>query len=116
MGPRKTSESDRFTQEHGHALYATCETNDGTQTITFRVGQPGGLARAHRWFERLWAAGGIYRGQRNPLVTARVRYRRRWYVVRFMEVRAVDRHGRGLGAERHARAIPVPYRAAQRTR
>lgn len=25
-----------------------------------------------------------------------------------------DRHGRGLGSERHERALPVPYRAAQR--
>lgn len=116
MGPRKTTESDRFTQEHGHALYATCETNDGTRTITFRVGQPvRSWDRALARFDRLWAAGGIYRGQLNPRVTARVRYHRRWYVVRFMEVRATDRHGRGLGSQRHGQAIPVPYRAAQRT-
>jgi hypothetical protein len=25
----------------------------------------------------------------------------------------VDRHGRGLGSDRHARAIPVPFRAAR---
>jgi hypothetical protein len=117
MGPRKTNESNRFIQPHGHALFATVETNDGTQTLTFRVGQPvKSFSHALDRFGRLWAAGAIDRGQSKPLAQARVRYGRRWYRVRFMEVRATDRHGRGLGAERHAAAIPVPYRSAQRTR
>jgi hypothetical protein len=117
MGPRKTSESDR---QHGHALFATVDTADGTQTLTFRVGQPipgaSGYARALARFARLWEAGMIDHGQRRrPAVRTRIRYRRRWYRVRFMEVRATDRHGRGLGRDDHAAAIPVPYRAAQRT-
>lgn len=119
MGPRKTNESDRFYQRHGEAVFATVETNDGTQTLTFRIGQPfwgrGAVDRAQARWSRLWEAGAIDRGQRNPLATARVRYRRRWYRVMFMEVRSVDRHGRGLGRDDHAAAIHVPYRAAQRT-
>ena len=116
MGPRKTHESDRFIQPHGRAVFATVETNDASRTLTFRIGQPvksTNVAMA-RW-ERLWSAGAIDSGQRNPLATARVRYRRRWYRVRFMEVRDVDRHGRGLGREDHGAAVPVPYRAVQRT-
>lgn len=115
MGPRKTTESDRFIQRHGDALFATVETNDGSGTLTFRVGQPTTHERAHARFERLWRAGAIDNGHRNPSAKARVRYRRRWYSVKFMEVRSTDRHGRGLGSERHARAIPVPYVKAQRT-
>ena len=97
-----------------HALYATCDTRDGG-TITFRVGQPvygwhGALARFHR----LWTDGAIDQGQKAPLARARVRWDRRWYRVRFMEVRAVDRNGVGLGSERHSRAIPVPYRSARK--
>jgi len=93
-----------------HALFATCQTPEGT--ITFRVGQPtrdwaGALARWHR----LWAAGAIHP---SPLAKARIRYACRWYTVKFMEVRAVDRHGRGLGRPDHLNCIPVPYRAAQR--
>lgn len=115
MGPRKTTESDRFIQRHADAVYATVDTNDGTQTLTFRVGQPTTRDRANARWARLWEAGAIDNGQRKPLATARVRYGRRWYRVRFMEVRAVDRHGRGLGRQDHAAAIPVPYRAVQRT-
>lgn len=99
-----------------HALFATAQMPDG-ETITFRVGQP---ARSYptalaRW-TRLWAAGAIDHGQRNPLARARVRYARRWYRVMFMEVRATDKHGRGLGRPDHLHCIPVPFRAAQRIR
>lgn len=95
------------------AVFATVETGDGT-TLTFRVGMPTSLARAHTRWSRLWAAGAIDNGQRAPLARARIRYARRWYRVRFMEVRSVDRHGRGLGRADHGAAVPVPYRAAQR--
>jgi hypothetical protein len=90
------------------AVYATCETGDG-DTITFRVGQPTTHNAAHARYARLWEAGAIDHGQCRPLARARVRHQRRWYRVRFMEVRSTDRHGRGLGSERHSQAIPVPY-------
>lgn len=99
-----------------HALFATVESGDPSgETITFRIGQPArtfGAALAR--YGRLWADGAIDHGKGPGYCRpVRVRYARRWYRVRFMEVRATDRHGRGLGSERHGRAIPVPYRAAE---
>lgn len=96
-----------------HALFATVETPEGPHAVCFRVGKPTTWDRASARFNRLWAAGAVHPHlfEARP---ARVRHERRWYRVRFMEVRAVDRHGRGLGSERHATAIPVPYRAVAR--
>jgi hypothetical protein len=74
-----------------HAVYATAKLNVKdprarggvrVESVCFRVGQHG-----------------------------RVRHARRWYRIDFYEVRSTDRHGRGLGSERHATALPVPYRA-----
>lgn len=84
-----------------HALYAN--TPDG---VTFRVGLPVKWDPAiARWY-RLDDLRRLGRA-------IRVRHNRRWYSVESFEVRSVDRHGRGLGSERHDRAIPVPYRAAK---
>jgi len=80
-----------------HAVYAN--TSEG---ITFRVGSPVSWSRAvARWY-RLDDA-------RREGRTFRVRHERRFYAVGSFEVRAVNRHGVGLGSDRHGRAIPVPY-------
>lgn len=82
-----------------HAVFATAPNG-----VTFRIGQPTDWHGAQdRWVR-------LTNGR-----SRRLRHARRWYPlprVRF-EVRATDRHGRGLGAERHERAIPVPYRAVR---
>lgn len=90
-----------------HAVYATCIDHRG-ERLTFRVGLPVAwdLAIA-RWY-RLdnWRTGFGGARQRRLLV----RWARRQYRVLHFEVRSVDRHGRGLGSDRHALAFPVPYR------
>lgn len=86
-----------------HAVYATC--NLSGESITFRIGRAVDWDTAQNRWLRLFPA---------PSVRGRVRFHRRWYPVRFLEVRAVDRHERGLGSERHERAIPVPYRQFKR--
>lgn len=104
-----------------HAVYATCTADDG-ERITFRVGAPTDWGRAQARWLRLddWRRALLRRPRARSrrwhaqAAGLRVRWGRRWYLVDFLEVRAVDRHGRGLGAERHGRALPVPYRAAQR--
>lgn len=86
-----------------HALYAT--TADG---VTFRIGQPTTWDGAQaRWSRFALNARAI-----------RLRHSRRWYALPLMrlEVRATDKHGRGLGSDRHERAIPVPYRALRLAR
>lgn len=86
-----------------HALYAN--TPEG---VTFRVGNPAvwdvAIARWYRLddLRRLGRA-------------IRIRHARRWYRVESFEVRAVDRHGRGIGSDRHARAIPVVYGSVRLT-
>lgn len=101
-----------------HAVYATCEI--AGEKITFRIGQPTDWRRAQARWERLYPISATSRNVLGRVTLAilrgRVRHARRWYRVSFMEVRAVDRHGRGLGSERHERAIPVPYRQFQRAR
>jgi hypothetical protein len=87
-----------------HAVYATCTSKHGT--ITFRVGLPVAWAAAQARWERLDA-------RRRAGASVRVRWARRWYRAMFLEVRAVDRHGRGLGSDRHSLAFPVPYRYLQ---
>jgi hypothetical protein len=84
-----------------HATFANCPTPEGT--VTFRVGQPTDWSTAQdRWLrlDNFRVAG-----------RARIHYMRRSYPVASFEVRATDRHGRGLGSDRHARAITVPYRS-----
>ncbi len=82
-----------------HANYLTCDLPEGG-TITFRAGQPTDLVTAiNRHYERLDKSGVV------------IRYMRRQYRVRFAEVRATDKHGRGLGSERHSQAIAIPYKA-----
>lgn len=90
-----------------HAVYATCIDRRG-ERLTFRVGLPVEWNTAiARWY-RLdnWRTGREGARLRELLV----RWSRRQYRVLHFEVRAVDRHGRGLGSDRHALAFPVPYR------
>lgn len=82
-----------------HAVYATSAIDN----VTFRVGQPTDWDTAQARWSRLTPSAAT--------PTGRILANRRSYPVKFYEVRTVDRHGRGLGAERHARALPVPYRA-----
>lgn len=82
------------------ATYVTCDLPEG-DTITFRVGVPTDWNTAQdRWLrlDDARIAGNL-----------NIRYMRRSYAVRFVEVRSTDKHGRGLGSERHWNAIPVPY-------
>lgn len=101
-----------------HAVFATC-TDKAGEHATFRVGQAVDWHRAQDRWSRLYpllvtARDYLGRAAKVSIGHGRVRYNRRWYYVDFMEVRAVDRHGRGLGSERHERAIPVPYLAFAR--
>jgi hypothetical protein len=96
-----------------HAVYATAKLNVKdprarggvrVESVCFRVGQPVDLSTAMDRHERLAGTGATFKH-------GRVRHARRWYRIDFYEVRSTDRHGRGLGSERHATALPVPYRA-----
>jgi hypothetical protein len=89
-----------------HAVFATCTDRTG-ERATFRVGRAVDWDRAQARWSRLYP---------HRAIQGRVRYARRWYAVDFMEVRAVDRHERGLGSDRHERAIPVPYLAHSQPR
>lgn len=88
-----------------HAVYATTVDRRGERQ-TFRVGQPVKWDTAIARWTRLDSAR---LGGKKPAVRAN----RRQYRVEFYEVRAVDRHGRGLGSERHGIAHPVPYRTVK---
>lgn len=81
-----------------HAVYAT-STIDG---VSFRVGQPVDWDTAQARWSRLSPSAAATPG----FILAN----RRSYPIKFYEVRAVDRHGRGLGSARHAEALTVPYR------
>jgi hypothetical protein len=87
-----------------HAVFATCMDYTG-ERLTFRVGQPVDWFTAQNRWERLDGARALRRA---------IRWARRRYAVQHFEVRAVNRHGQGLGSDRHATAIPVPYRALAR--
>jgi hypothetical protein len=83
-----------------HAVFATTAAG-----VTFRIGQPTSWEGAQARWLRL---ANLHRNGRK----LRVRHARRWYAVRFYEVRSVDAHGRALDTQpRHAHAVPVPYRA-----
>jgi len=100
-----------------HAVYLTVKlaavAHDGRPRedhVTFRIGQPVSLDAAHKRHQRLQDRAVLRK------LAHRIRHARRWYTTAasdwyWFEVRAVDKHGRGLGSERHATAIPVPYRA-----
>jgi hypothetical protein len=88
-----------------HAVYATAVARNG-QTTTFRVGLPVDWNTAQNRWERL---DDRRRGGRDQAIL----WARRQYKINALEVRAVDYHGRGLGAERHSTAFPVPYRASR---
>lgn len=85
-----------------HALYATTYATPDHGPITFRVGTPTSLENAHKRHQRFDVPHyygrrrfGIQCGSTAPLE------------IQWWEVREVDAHGKGLGSERHARAIPV---------
>lgn len=82
-----------------HAVYAVT-----TAGVTFRVGLPVDWHTAQARWLRL--------DDRRRAGRVRVRHMRRWYTVQALEVRSADKHGRSLAhTERHATALPVPYRA-----
>jgi hypothetical protein len=86
-----------------HAVFAIANDSTGSE-VCFRVGLPTDWHTAVARHTRLrWE-------DRKPRA---IRYARRTYRIRDYEVRATDRHGRGLGSDRHARAIPVPFRVAR---
>ena len=91
-----------------HAVYANTRARNGAE-LTLRVGLPTDEATAFaRWLRldnRRWGFEGFVK---RPL---RIAYARRLYTVDSLEMREVDYNGRGIGSERHATALPVPYRA-----
>ena len=88
------------TNNDNHGVFVTCNLPEGGD-ITFRVGQPVSLFTADDRYERLYQ-------MRNHF---RIHYMRRSYTPRFIEIRSTDKHGRGIGSERHGKAIAVPYAA-----
>lgn len=86
-----------------NAVYAIIKL-DTEDHLAFRVGQPVDETTAYARWDRLDLRR--IAGRRQS-----IRHNRRWYTPEFFEVRSTDEHGRGLGSERHSRAIPVPYRA-----
>lgn len=97
MSTRRVSTAPVPTERQ--AVYATCETG-----VCFRIGQP--VKDAYPRYARL-DRNGTGLGPSRPL---HVRFDGKRHRVRFLEVRQVDSHGRGLGSERHALAFPVPHR------
>lgn len=95
-----------------HAVYVTCETKQGDR-ITFRVGQPTDWRTAGERWQRLADRQQGFNGV--PARAIRVRFDGKTYTARraCIEVRSVDSFGRGLGADRHHTAFPVPYRAVK---
>jgi hypothetical protein len=91
-----------------HAVYAIHRLPAGG-SVGFRIGQPVEWVPALSRWDRLDTRR--INGRR-PVVRAN----RRQYPIDFLEVREVDRHGRGLGSERHTSALQVPYRAVRVTR
>lgn len=92
-----------------HALYAICYDRHGVksgESVTFRVGLPVDWTTAQNRWER-------YDSQRRAGRAIRIMWMRRRYTVRWLEVRTVDRNGRGLGSERHGNAFTVPCRMAR---
>lgn len=87
-----------------HAVYVTAEDFLG-QREAFRVGLPTDWDTAQRRWLRLDD------NRRGRGLT--VRWQGRRYVAVAVEVRSVDRHGRGLGSHRHATAFTVPYRTVR---
>jgi len=84
------------------AVYVVATDRKGERQC-FRIGVPTELSNAHDRWDRIDSA--------RRMGKARVRFNRRWYSVDQVEVRAVDRHGRGLGSLRHGLAFTVPCAA-----
>lgn len=93
-----------------HAVYAITGSPDPTERVAFRVGQPTDWNTAQARYERLYSR---QRGLGQPARKVRVRHDGRIYSATTFEVRAVDKHGKGLGSARHATAIIAPYRAVR---
>lgn len=87
-----------------HAVYAITSARDKLgNRVTFQIGQAVDWQTAQARQYRLDSA-------RRAGRAIRVRWMRRRYRVEWLEVRAIDYHGRGLGSERHRDAFQVPYR------
>ncbi len=94
-----------------HAVYIVTDNVKTGEHIAFRVGQPTdwdkAQARNERLYDRRNGAQGV------PARPVKVKHDGRVYTARWFEVRSVDKHGRGLGSERHMTAIIAPYRAVR---
>lgn len=96
-----------------HAVFANCRVPGlaGETRATFRVGQPTDLTTAgNRWYRLDNRRTGWEGVPKRPVF---VQYGLVQWPVHSLEVRAVDSDGTGLGSERHARAIRLPYRAVR---
>lgn len=93
-----------------HAVYVITDNTKTGEHIAFRVGQPTTWDKATARNDRLFARRA---GIGMPKRPVKVKHDGRTYTARWFEVRAVDKHGRGLGSERHATAIIAPYRAVR---
>lgn len=92
-----------------HAVFAIARDYAG-ERIAFRVGLPADWHTAQNRWERL---ANRLAARRRKATHPAIRWSRRRYRIDFYEVRAVNRHGQGLGSERHATALPVPYLAVR---
>ncbi len=93
-----------------HAVYAITDNVKYGEHVAFRVGQPTNWHTAQGRYERLYSRS---RGIAKPARPVRVKHDGRIYSVKDFEVRSVDKFGRGLGSERHERAIVALYRAVR---
>lgn len=97
------------TSKSKHAVYATTPVLSDGSRVTFRVGQPVAIDRADaRWLRLDNMRGGFDGVDRRPMA---VKFDGRSYPVAHFEMRQTTKHGHGLGSERHATALTVPYRA-----
>lgn len=88
------------------AVFATAIDSRGEQ-VTVRVGKPTAQHIADARWLRLDDRRIDARVGNRPMPV--VHHNRRQYTVQFFEVRTTDRHGRGLGSERHWNAQPTKY-------
>lgn len=99
-----------MTHNNRHAVYAITDNVKYGEHIAFRIGQPVNWNSAVSRYDRLYCR---HQGINCPSRPVKVKHDGRVYRVQTFDVRAVDRHGRGLDSERHATAIVAPYRAVR---
>lgn len=96
-----------------HAVFATVKMPGRKagriveDSLTFRLGQPTTWDKAISRWDRL--------DRRRMGRGLKVKHDGRSYPVAFVEVRATDRVGRGLGQPRHEQAMPKPLRRDHRS-